>query len=190
LFVLNEIPEVLATVVDQQRLGRRPFREDDFVGFQFDVEILDGLTIIHVGQRDCLPIHKPLNGDKKAIDEEAVVRRKEQVATGVLIGQGKSRDPDRRDTPMPGGAGLLVLLASDPFDRHRPPKRIHERADRQLFNGNFAIGRLNQRSLKETPAGSATVTTAVVVPWGVIVVPAPPNPTRLPSSTSKRAGAS
>ncbi len=80
--------------------------------------------------------------------------RKEQVTTRVLIAQSKTRDTDRSDGPMPGGAGFLEPLASDPFDRHRSPKRIDESADRQFFNGNLAIGSLNQRSAKETLAGS------------------------------------
>ena len=102
LFVLDKIPKVLAIVVNQQCFSRRPFRKDNFVGFQLDMEIVDGLTIIHFGQRDCSSIHKPFDRNEKAVDEEAVVRRKEQVTTRVFIAEREFRDTDRCNTPVPG----------------------------------------------------------------------------------------
>ena len=170
LFVLDKIPKVLAIVVNQQCFSRRSFRKDNFVGFQLDMEIVDGLTIIHFGQRDCFSIHQPFNRNEKAVDEEAVVRRKEQVTTRVFIAESEFRDTDRCNTPVPGWAGFLEPLAPNPFDRLRPPQSIDERTNRQLFDGNFPIGCLNQRSAKET---LATATTAPV--WCVwIIMPTAP----------------
>ena len=148
LFVLDKIPKVLAIVVNQQCFSRRPFRKDNFVGFQLDMEIVDGLAIIHFGQRDCFSIHQPFNRNEKAVDEEAVVRRKEQVTTRVFIAESELRDTDRCNTPVPGWAGFLEPLAPNPFDRLRPPQSIDECTNLQLFDGNFTA-RLFKSAFRE-----------------------------------------
>ena len=123
------------------------------MSFQFDMEIIDGIMTIHFGNRDCSFIHEPFNRNKEAVDKEAMVGRKEQVTTGVLIAQRKTRDTDRGDTPVPGWAGLLELLTPNPFDRHWPPQGVDKRTDLQLFDRNFTAGSLDQSSAKEAFAG-------------------------------------
>jgi hypothetical protein len=75
LVIYKIIPGDLTAAVSK-RLGCRAFREDNFMGVEFDAEILDGfghLCIVIEGDRT--PIDKMFHGDKNPVDQEAVFLR-------------------------------------------------------------------------------------------------------------------
>ena len=58
-FVFHEIREIFTVVGHEQCFGRRALGEDDFVGFELDVEVFDDFTVVHLGLIDRSPAIQP-----------------------------------------------------------------------------------------------------------------------------------
>ena len=96
----------------------RALGKDDFMGFQFNVEVLDDFPVVHLRSHDRSIVHKVFNRNETAIDEERMPGRKVQITIGVLVVQSKASYPYRSDALVPGGRGNLLKSAmSNPFDR-------------------------------------------------------------------------
>jgi hypothetical protein len=98
----SEIREAFVAVSpEKQGLGRRSFGEDDFMGFEQNVEILDYLSVPRSGRRDGAPIDKIFNENEVAIDEQGVTRGEIEVPVRRPVIQRVSRNTDRHYLGIP-----------------------------------------------------------------------------------------
>lgn len=124
---------------------------DHFVRFELDVEVFEHLR----GERrrvepDGATIDEVPRGNQRAIDEQRMILREEDVTVRGAIVDGKLRHTDRQHAGMPGRGPIpLQGLTADPLDRLRTAGRDDVGAYCKMLDGDLTFRRQNLRAARE-----------------------------------------
>ena len=88
-FIFDEVREILSSVDYRQRFGSNAFRKNNLMGFQFDLEVFDHISVVYLGGRDRAIAHQKLNRNEIFIDEYRMSAAEIQTARRKLTIEAK-----------------------------------------------------------------------------------------------------